>query len=588
MLRADIVDVIDARVPLKKAGKNFVARCPFHEEKTPSFTVSIDKQFYHCFGCGAHGTAIGFLMEYENMGFREAVEELAARAGLTVPTSAGGGRSSGKSSEPSPSLLAILQQADHFYRQQLRGHPNAQIAIEYLKRRGLSGQIAADFGVGYAPDGWDNLLHALGRDDTSRELLGQAGLVVKKESGGHYDRFRSRVMFPIHDYRGRVVGFGGRTLDDGEPKYLNSPETPLFHKGRELYGLFRARDAIKREQRALIVEGYMDVVALAQFGIQHAVATLGTATTSHHLERIFRFAPEVVFCFDGDHAGRTAAWRALENALPILREGRQVSFLFLPEGEDPDSLVRKEPTAAFTQRIQEAKPLPDFLFKSLGDRFDTRRPDGRVRLAELARPLLSKLPTGSLRDLMLERLASIVPKTDWAKLNRQVADTGRGRRPHAQTAARRTPSRPNTPLPDSPMRRAISLLLQKPDLVQTVPNVEGLKDLALPGVPLFCSLLKLARANPGLTTGSILEHYRETTDYPHLEKLLTRGHMIDDDTIETEFQDILLRLEALGVEQQLEALLAKDQLGGLDAEEKRLLPQLLQQQKHFQELLVRH
>ena len=314
LTRSDIVDVIDARVPLRKAGKDYKACCPFHEEKTPSFTVSADKQFYHCFGCGAHGSAIGFLMDYDHMSFVEAVEELAARAGLTVPKEAGAAFE--KEKDTGADLIELMREAVRFYRQQLRDHPQAPRVVNYLKGRGITGEIANEFNLGFAPEGWDNLLKALGKDDDSREALVRAGLAVKKDRGGYYDRFRERVMFPIEDHRGRVVAFGGRIIDKGEPKYLNSPETPLFHKGRELYGLFHAREAIKRENRVMVVEGYMDVVALAQFGIDFAVATLGTATTRDHLERLFRHAPEVIFCFDGDRAGREAAWRALVLGCP--------------------------------------------------------------------------------------------------------------------------------------------------------------------------------------------------------------------------------------------------------------------------------
>ncbi|MDH3311393.1 MAG: DNA primase, partial [Gammaproteobacteria bacterium] len=405
LTRSDIVDVIDARVPLRKAGKDYKACCPFHEEKTPSFTVSADKQFYHCFGCGAHGSAIGFLMDYDHMSFVEAVEELAARAGLTVPKEAGAAFE--KEKDTGADLIELMREAVRFYRQQLREHPQAPRVVNYLKGRGITGEIANEFNLGFAPEGWDNLLRALGKDDNSREALARAGLAVKKDSGGYYDRFRDRVMFPIEDHRGRIVAFGGRIIDKGEPKYLNSPETPLFHKGRELYGLFHAREAIKRENRVMVVEGYMDVVALAQFGIDFAVATLGTATTRDHLERLFRHAPDVIFCFDGDRAGREAAWRALENVLPVLREGRQISYLFLPENDDPDTLVRKEGREAFLARLRKAIPLPDYLFDSLSRQVDLGRLDGRARLVELARPLLSNMPAGILREMMLGRLAEL-------------------------------------------------------------------------------------------------------------------------------------------------------------------------------------
>ena len=337
LARIDIVDLIGQRIALRKAGKDFQARCPFHDERTPSFTVSPDKQFYHCFGCGAHGTAIGFLMEHDRLAFREAVEELAQRVGLVIPSD-GEPIRTGPDQGP---LYQVLEQAAELYRQQLRSHPEAARAVDYLKGRGLTGEIAARYGLGYAPSGWDFLLSRLGRDPAGRQRLLQAGLITDQD-GKSYDRLRERIVFPIRDRRGRVIGFGGRVLGDGKPKYLNSPETPVFHKGRELYGLYEAQKARRKLERLLVVEGYMDVIALAQFGIDYAVATLGTATTPEHLQLLLRSAPELVFCFDGDRAGRDAAWKALQTALPLATGNQSLRFLFLPEGEDPDTLVRAE------------------------------------------------------------------------------------------------------------------------------------------------------------------------------------------------------------------------------------------------------
>ena len=350
LARLDVVEVINRRVPLKKAGKDFKACCPFHNEKTPSFTVSRPKQFYHCFGCGVSGTAITFLMEFEHLSFPEAVEELAGEAGLEVPDT-GPARSG---DNPTLPLLEILGEASRYYKDQLRSHRDASTTIAYLKQRGLTGEIAAQFDLGYAPTGWDNLSSTADNEE-KLDLMVKAGLISKRESGGHYDRFRARVIFPIHDNKGRVIAFGGRLLDEGEPKYLNSPETPVFHKGSELYNLHRARSAIAQQQMSIVVEGYMDVLALAQHGIDHCVATLGTATTTTHLQRLFRLAPSIVFCFDGDRAGRDAAGRALEIALPLLESGRQVSFLFLPDGEDPDSVVRDQGADRFRVLIDEKK-----------------------------------------------------------------------------------------------------------------------------------------------------------------------------------------------------------------------------------------
>jgi DNA primase len=383
MGRTDIVEVINARVPLKKAGREYKACCPFHGEKTPSFTVSPNKQFYHCFGCGAHGTALGFLMDFEHLSFPEAVEELASLAGLEVP------REQSPEGERRIDLYGLLDAVAGFYRDELKRHAPA---VDYLKARGISGTTAATFGLGWAPEAWDAVLKRFGRDEETIRRLATAGLLIERDGGGHYDRFRGRVMFPIRDARGRVIAFGGRVLGKDEPKYLNSPETPLFHKGRELYGLYEARQALRHIDRLLVVEGYMDVVGLREAGIPWAVATLGTATTPEHLERLFRVTEEVVFCFDGDRAGRQAAWRALENTLPTLGEGRQVRFLFLPEGEDPDSLVRTEGAEAFTARLARALPLSDYLHDELAARVDMDSMDGRARLAELAKPLVAKVP----------------------------------------------------------------------------------------------------------------------------------------------------------------------------------------------------
>ncbi|GAB3110115.1 DNA primase [Aestuariicella hydrocarbonica] len=401
--RIDIVDVVDARVKLKKTGKNYSACCPFHEEKTPSFTVSPDKQFYYCFGCGASGTALGFVLEHDRLNFPDAVEELAKMVGLEVPREA---RDDSPRQQERKNLYQLLEKADQFFRQQLRHSPARQHAINYLQQRGLSGEIARDFGIGYAPPGWDNLLKAIGLTDEDKHLLAEGGMLIERpEDGRRYDRFRNRIMFPIRDTRGRVIGFGGRVLGDDKPKYLNSPETPVFHKGRELYGLFEARQAYRQLPRLLVVEGYMDVVALAQFGIRYGVATLGTACGEDHLALAFKYTQEVVFCFDGDEAGRNAARRALENSLSSMQDGRQVKFLFLPDGEDPDTLVRQVGTDKFTAMIDLAVPLEDFLFDSVADGIDIQSMEGRARLSKRSAPLLHKLPAGVFRELMFANLA---------------------------------------------------------------------------------------------------------------------------------------------------------------------------------------
>lgn len=405
--RLDIVEVVDHRVKLKKTGKNYSACCPFHDEKTPSFTVSPDKQFYYCFGCGASGNALGFLMDYERLAFPEAVEQLARLAGLEVPRETQS-QVQREQAEAKKSIYTLLEQADSYYQAQLREHPHREQAVTYLKRRGLDGRTAKDYGIGFAPPGWDNLLKALGEEAEEQRLLIDAGMLIHyPEEKKLYDRFRHRIMFPIRDTRGRVIAFGGRVLGDDKPKYLNSPETPVFHKGQELYGLYEARLAYRELPRLLVVEGYMDVVSLAQFGIRYGVATLGTACGEEHLARAFRHTPEVVFCFDGDKAGRSAAQRALLNSLPVMEDGRQVKFLFLPEGEDPDTLVRQVGPDKFERMVENAVPLEDYLFDAVSeDISNIRSMEGRARLSKRAAPLLDKLPKGVFRELMFDNLAS--------------------------------------------------------------------------------------------------------------------------------------------------------------------------------------
>jgi len=585
--RTDIVDVIDSRVPLKRAGSGeYKACCPFHDEKTPSFTVSHDKQFYHCFGCEAHGTAIGFLMEYEHMDFVEAVEHLAARHGLEVPRE-GGSEKPQKAGDAGKDLLEILDKADKFYREQLRKHPDAKEAITYLKKRGLTGRTAAKFGLGFAPEGWDNLIKATGTSEAACRALEHAGLVSKRSAGGYYDRFRHRIMFPIHDHRGRVVGFGGRVLGDGEPKYLNSPETPVFHKGAELYGLFAARGAIKEANKALVVEGYMDVVALAQHGIEYAVGTLGTATTRAHLERVFRYCAEVVFCFDGDRAGRAAAWRALESLLPTLGEGRQASFLFLPEGEDPDSMVNKDGREGFEKRIRAATPFSEFLIQHLAGQTDIERMDGRARLIELAKPLVNKIPSGALKELLKDRLTQLA-RTDRETLEHllegdQTRPVGQRSAVHARSADRGK----GATVRQSPVRELLTLVLQHPRLAHIAHDIDELKELDTPGVELLIDVVHTVIEAHGLTTAGLLERFRDHAHHRHLEKLAARAHITGEDQLEESFRWLLSRLRLQLVDQRINAL--KDQSREQEAREgrasdsvKRQLDTLLKTKRELQ------
>ncbi|MCW8918742.1 MAG: DNA primase [Gammaproteobacteria bacterium] len=529
--RVDIVELIDGRVPLKKAGREYHACCPFHNEKTPSFTVSPAKQFYHCFGCGAHGTAVGFLMEYDHMEFVEAIEELARHVGVEVPREVSDQRA--RQDKSAPDLYELMQRAANFYSQQLRHHPESNPAIAYLKGRGLSGEVVRDFGIGYAPAGWDNLFKALGGEN--QQLLITAGLLVEKEGGKRYDRFRERIMFPIRDRRGRVIGFGGRVLGDDKPKYLNSPETPIFHKGHELYGLYEARQAHRELPRLLVVEGYMDVVALAQYGIRYAVASLGTAVTAEHIEQLFRACDEVVFCFDGDRAGRDAAWRGLEIALPQMRDGRRLRFMFMPEGEDPDTLVRQIGREAFEQQLSQAQPLDEFLIEQFKQQGDFKRVDGQARLVEQSRPLLAKLPEGVYRHQLLERLAplaNIAPErlAQMLGLGGSSGTAGRTRRP--------APPRPGTgKQPPSQLRHAIGLLLQHPQLAAIAGEPPRFAALQQPGVSLLIELLELLQANPHLTTAALLEHWRGREEERHLFTLARRELLLDaeQDDLEKEF-----------------------------------------------------
>jgi DNA primase len=510
--RIDIVDVIDRYVPLKKTGANFSACCPFHSEKTPSFTVSPAKQFYHCFGCGAHGTAIGFLMEYGGKAFPDAVEELAHDAGLTVPRIERPGEAERR--EQADDLTAITLTAAKFYRAQLKESPRA---IDYLKQRGLTGAIAAHFGIGYAPDGWQPLASAFERYDDA--ALETAGLVIAGDGGKRYDRFRDRIMFPIHDARGQVIGFGGRVLGDGEPKYLNSPETPLFSKGRELYGLFLARGAIRDAGIVVVVEGYMDVVALAQHGVHYAVATLGTSTTPAHVHKLFRQSDRVVFCFDGDEAGRKAAWRALENALPTLADGKNAGFLFLPDGEDPDDFVRKRGKEAFEALLDRALPASEFLLAELSAQHPPTTVEGRAALVNAARPYLAQITAPILGALLRRQLATLsgLPETELRALLRQGSQGAGARSDEATRSddARRL-HRPRPAIGQerrapSLVRELIQALLLQPELArsQLVPRPtdgtpEGNALAALVG---YCS-----DCEHSLTTPAVMQHF---ADSPH-------------------------------------------------------------------------
>ncbi|AFJ98201.1 DNA primase [Cronobacter sakazakii] len=555
LARTDIVDLIDARVKLKKQGKNYHACCPFHNEKTPSFTVNGEKQFYHCFGCGAHGNAIDFLMNYDKLEFVETVEELAAMHNLEVPFEAGSGPTQIERHQRQ-TLYELLDGLNGFYRQALQAQ-SAEPARQYLAKRGLSESVIERFAIGYAPPGWDNVLKRFGNNSENRKSLIDAGMLVTNDQGRSYDRFRERVMFPIRDKRGRVIGFGGRVLGDALPKYLNSPETDIFHKGRQLYGLYEVQQSDPNPPRLLVVEGYMDVVALSQYDINYAVASLGTATTAEHIQMLFRVTNNVICCYDGDRAGRSAAWRALETALPYMTDGRQLRFMFLPDGEDPDTLVRQEGKAAFEARMEQAQPLSTFLFNSLLPQVDLSTPDGRAQLSTLALPLISQVPGETLRIYLRQELGNKLGILDDSQLERLMT-----------RQADNSQTRPAPTLKRTTMRILIGLLVQNPELAPLVPSLAALDKTKLPGLELFAELVNTCLSQPGLTTGQLLEHYRGTKEAATLEKLSTWDDIADKDIAEKTFTDALDHMFDSVLELRLTELIARSRTQGLSAAER--------------------
>lgn len=579
--RADIVEIIGSRVPLKKAGREFKACCPFHDEKTASFWVSPDKQFYHCFGCGAHGTALGFLMEYDRLPFPEAVEDLATRLGLTVPHEGGHTASTpANAGEDATALYELLHKVADFYHANLR---HSERARAYATHRGLTPETLERFRIGYAPDAWNDVLRRFGSSEPAQRELLAAGLVIEREHSaagdGYYDRFRDRLMFPIRDTRGRVIAFGGRVMGSGEPKYLNSPETVLFHKGKELYGLYETRLARQSLQRLLVVEGYMDTVRLHQAGLPYAVATLGTATTSEHLRRAFRLVNEVTFCFDGDRAGRAAAWRALQQVLPEAREGREIRFLFLPDGEDPDSLVGSEGAASFEARLSAALPLSEYLVVQLREQADVAHADGKARFIALARPLLDKITPGLYRELLLERIATEV---GWSAEHLQQwtdVETNAIAAPARPRAAARTPPRSSAPAGrGSLITQAITLLLHFPGAAAAIEDEQhrelaGLEQL---GIPVLRELLGQQGARPATTMAQTLERWRDRPEYRRLCELAASEPLVPDDSAAArELHQAVARLldaQLRGV--RLEVLIEKARTHSLDESEKQELQAL--------------
>ena len=622
--RTDIVDVVSSRVQLKRTGKNFSACCPFHKEKTPSFSVSPDKQFYYCFGCGAGGNALGFIMDHDNLDFPQAVEDLAKAAGMEVPREQGVKGQKPRQPTDSP-LYPLLTAAAEFYRQALKNHPTRKAAVDYLKGRGLSGEIARDFGLGFAPPGWDNLYKHLSSDTLQQKVMIDAGLLIENaETGKRYDRFRDRVMFPIRDSRGRVIAFGGRVLGDDKPKYLNSPETPVFHKGQELYGLFEARKYNRNLDEIIVVEGYMDVIALAQQGLRNAVATLGTATSEEHLKRLFRVVPNVLFCFDGDQAGRNAAWRALEATLSSLQDGRRARFLFLPEGEDPDTLVRSEGTDAFRARInQHAQPLADYFFEQLTKEADPRSLEGKAHMATLAAPLIDKVPGANLKTLMRQRLTEITglsgeavsqlvqsapseappsydpyvdydampdfadyqpqggyeAQQEWTPKKTGGPNQKKWEKKPWDKKGKRGDFEPRTPrVPtavEPPMQAALRTLLHHPELAEKVENASHFAAEDQSQAQLLVSLIEARQKNPNLRSLQLIARWHGTEQGRLLRALAEKEWLIEADNLEQQFFDTITSLSARQRERSLEHLISKARQTELSAEEKIQLRDLL-------------
>ncbi|MBU2977618.1 DNA primase [Alteromonas sp. C1M14] len=576
LARTDVVDIVDSRVKLKKAGKNYQACCPFHDEKTPSFTVSQDKQFYHCFGCGANGNAISFIMEFDRLDFVEAVEELARIHGLEVPRE--------QSNRPAMTEEKKQQQQDdyglmdkvtRFFQQQLRQHPNSQKAIDYLKGRGLSGDIVKQWEIGYAPAEWDKLLTTFGTDDARITQLIDLKLVSRNDRGQTYDFFRDRIMFPIRDRRGRVVGFGGRVIDSDGPKYLNSPETRIFHKGYELFGFYQAKQSQRHLDKVIIVEGYMDVVALSQYGINIATAALGTATTPEHLALLMRSTSHIICCYDGDRAGREAAWRALENALPALKDGVKLTFLFLPDGEDPDTMVRQAGTDTFLEMVDAALPLSRFFFESLLKTHEVGTPEGKIALKAAAQPLIDNVAGDGQRAMLQAELAKHIGEYDRFKLQQDIQHANQAGAQPRQTARHQHKAQ------ISPVRTMLRLLIDNPALAAAHPQCapQILADSGVAGIDVLIDTHNVCLQNPQFNTAQVLENFR---DHPHssvIAKLLLQEHLVKDDDADTVYCDSFAKLLDWHFDSRIETLISRSRMHPLSQEEKRELTLLMMERQ---------
>lgn len=554
--RTDLVELIDGYVPLKKRGNSYTACCPFHNEKSPSFNVVARKQFYHCFGCGASGNAISFVMNYLNQGFIDAVETLATRVGLTVPRDG-----QNEKNNVSQDLYKLMSAVNLYYQKQLKHE--GQPAVNYLRGRGLSGEIAKLYQLGFANEGWHNLEKAFPRDQ--KELI-TTGMLIKNDEGKIYDRYRNRVMFPIHDRHGRIIGFGGRVLDDQKPKYLNSPETIIFQKSKELYGLHQILQQKKSIDYIIIVEGYMDVIALAQHGIMNAVATLGTATSSYHIQLLAKHTKSLVFCFDGDNAGKQAAWRALESSLPYLNEGLDARFIFLPEEHDPDSLVRAEGNENFLNRLKQAIPLHRFFLNTLAKNINLQNPAGKTQLINLVKPFLQKMAEGSYKQLLIDELARLT-HIESHRLNLLLTDQAPAPAPKEQT----------TSIARTPMRIAVALLLQHPEIYAKCKEQINPSLLDANEHEILLQLFQQLAANPQANTASLIETWRNHSYFDFINRLAAWNHQVPEAELVKEFIDIILFLQKQNQELIIRRLIEKSRQQGLTEAERMSLQKMLQE-----------
>jgi DNA primase len=573
LAQIDIVDIIETRIALRKTGSNYSALCPFHSEKTASFTVNPTKQFYYCFGCSAKGNVIGFLMEYERLEFRDAIETLATHAGMPIPTE----DNSSKQAD-NKDLYTLLHQATQYYQDQLKQSQKTQ---DYLNQRGLSPEMISLFKLGFSPDNWNSLIPRLGKNKILIEQLLSTGMVIKKAAGRFYDRFRNRLMFPIHDSRGRIIGFGARTLENETPKYLNSPETLIFHKGSELYGLFEARKANKTLNQLILVEGYMDVISLFQHGIHYAVATLGTAISATHLKRLFRYSSEIVFCFDGDKAGQQAAWRALEISLPLIHDGLHAKFVFLPTAEDPDTFIRKKGKEAFITLVKEAISLETFLFKHSSTNLNMEKTEGKAQFAKQVLALLNTMPQGIYQQLLFKKLADFMGlETNQLVHFMEQTPTKRAK---SSNPSQTTAEIMTSTLASPPIRLAIALLLQYPQqliavISQLSKNINDLlNEIELPGAKTLTRLISCLQQQPAMTTPMLLEYWRDSKYFATLNELAAWELMIPEQNLSTEFQNTLQQIQYLSQAEAIQRL--KSKLPSLTPEEKQLLQNLIIENK---------